>query len=137
MKKTLYVNIILVILLPSFALCQSKTQKDTINYICRRWVVDSIEVIEMNRRFAPPAEIKNNYTDYKINGTFEGEDDGIKVTGKWKYDSENIGIINYDMDNPKLKGEILFSIKEISDKCLAITSLQMSGNQIILRYKPK
>jgi|GEM_PF-2818050 len=126
-----------IIFLPFMVTAQAKNIQDTLNFLCKRWVIDSIDVKDINRKFAPPENIKDNYAEYKRDGSFEGQDFGTVLKGKWKFNLDNTKIINYDIDNSNLKGEIIFTIIELTEKSFAITSNPMSGGQVIMRYKPK
>ena len=118
------------------AMTQNSSQQGIVDNLCKKWVIDSIEVKDMNRKFPPSANIKGNYTHFKKDGTFEGQDFGVVIKGKWKVDLKKMQITNYDIDNPQLKGEIIITIVEITENNLAITSKPMSGNQVIMHFKP-
>jgi hypothetical protein len=137
-KKIIIATAILTLLyLPFIALAQVPNQQSIINNLCKKWMVDSIEVNDMNKKFPAPKNIKNNYTDFRKDGTFQGQEGAVVIKGKWKFDFEKMQIINYDIDNPEVKGEIVFTIIEINEKHLAIRSKPMSGNQITMHYKPE
>jgi hypothetical protein len=136
-QNVIFALTVLTLLSSSYvAMTQDASQKSIVDNLCKKWVLDSMEVKEMNRKFPAPANIKDNYTHFKKDGTFEAQDFGIVIKGKWKVDLEKMQITNYDYDNPKLKGDIIFTIVQITENNLAITSNPMSGNQVTMHFKP-
>ena len=115
---------------------QTKGQETIIDNLCKRWVLDSLEINGTKKKSAPPENIKNNYTFFNRGGAFQGQNGGMLVEGKWKLDFEKMQITNYEMNNPILKEDIILTIININDTSLSITSSPMSGNKVIMHYKP-
>ena len=135
-KNVIFTMTILTLLLSScVAVSQDSSQQGLVDKLCKKWVIDSLEVKDMNRKFPAPANLQGNYTHFKKDGTFEGQDFGIVIKGKWKVDLEKMQIINYDMDNPQLEAEIVLTIVTLTENSLAITSRPMSGNQVVMYFK--
>ena len=136
-KITALVTILLILsFLPTISKAQTLSEKEVLDNLCKKWIVDSIEINDINKKFPAPDNIKNNYTDFNKNGTFRGQDSDVILTGKWKLDYKKMQIINFNIDNPLIKGDIVFNIITISDRHLAITSKPMSGNHVTMHYKP-
>jgi hypothetical protein len=127
---------LVIILMPNAVKSQTTEQEDILLNLCQKWIIDSIEINDQQKKFPPPENIKNNYSEFRNDGTFQGQDFDVVLSGKWKIDYEKMQIINYDIDNPLITGEIVFTIVNISKEHLAITSGPMSGNQVTMHYKP-
>src|SRR5688572_25473753 len=86
-RNVIFAVTILTILSSSYiAMAQNSSQQRVVDNLCKKWVIDSIEVKDINRKFPAPANIKGNYTHFKKDGTFEGQDFGVVIKGKWKVD---------------------------------------------------
>lgn len=138
MKYSLLIIGLLLITIPIIEVKgQNYSEEKTIKLLCQHWHIDSLLVKDLNKKFAPPDNIIDNYIELKKDGTFESQEMGIKLTGKWEFDYDKMQIKNFDFDHPDLPEEIVFDIVKLDDSELAITSKPMSGGQITMFYKSK
>lgn len=117
------------------AFAQSRTHKRIFKNLCTRWELDSLQIRDTGEKFVVPDKIKGNYLRFYKNGTFESQDMGIRLNGKWKLNYDKMQIINFDIDNDRLPSEITFNIEECTKNSLVISSKPMSGGQTLMHYR--
>lgn len=115
---------------------QTKEKEKFKEYLCKEWKIDSLLVNDINKKFLPPENIKENYITFNENGTFNSQDMGTNLSGKWRFDVKEMKIINSDFNHPALKEDIVFNVLKLTQDKLVITSKPMSGGQVTLYYKP-
>jgi hypothetical protein len=90
------------------SIAQIREEQNVIDRLSKKWVIDSIEIKDLNKKFPPPENIKNNYAHFKKDGTFEFQDNDIVIRGKWRINLEDLQIVNYDIEDPRLPDDIIF-----------------------------
>ncbi len=131
-RKILFLICAFFIVGSSYA--QSNKEISLIDSLSKKWKIDSVEIKENKMSFPAPDNIKDNFLYLKKDRTFTGQDEGMPVSGKWKLNINSREIVNYEMNDPSLNKEVVFTIIKLTGEKLAITSTAASAGQVVIHY---
>jgi hypothetical protein len=135
MKKTFITIIILFFGINLTCNCQDLNPSKK-QLLCKTWILSKYKESD-GSMYPPLAQMKNGYTRYFQDGTFESKEQGILIKGKWTFDEKTMILTTTQNQIKDYPAKIEAKVIKLDAKEMIIEALDEEGSKLTLFLIPK